>query len=358
MSESVTQPTPKPCKPPGGGTPRNRHWILDNGQWTAIPPEGGRILGWGKDYYAKVLRIIENNGEVSGLTFYLSKATPESLPSYGDDVVLLVIGDEYYRSFPYFLKIRAIIRCYGSSPCYLDGLPTNLLKWKALLQFLYKLSGYVKDLWRSTRFRKSLLRDIQRRTLRVPLGCFGEFNREPLNFASRGLDYAFLGSIESDKYPWYSLRGLIRPPKIAARTKMTRTLSEFSSTRKARNASLFVSNDFLDSISKQDRYANTMSNCKISICPRGSNYETYRFNESLKMGCVVVCEPIPSAWFHENHPGIVIRDWLKLPSVIDDLLKDAPKLQRLSNASYLFWASHLAEERVAKRIEVFLKTLE
>jgi hypothetical protein len=335
---------------------RNHYWLRgpEGDQWTPIHPEGSWNLGWGKDYYSKVLRIIESNSRLAGLTFYLSKATPESLPSYGRNVVLLAIGDEYYRCFPYFLDIRAVIRCYGSVPSYLDGLPTDLLKITAFLQFLFKLSGYLKDLWRSTKFRKSLRNDIQRRTFRVPLGCFGEFDVDAVEFSSRTIDYAFLGSVEYDNHPRYSLRGIIRPPKISARTQMTRALREFSATRKCRNGTISVSQDFLDSISKQDSYVEAMANCKISICPRGTNYETYRFNESCKAGCVIICEPIPKAWYHDNHPGITIEDWRKLPDLLDSLLKDPSELLRLANASRPFWASHMAEDVVANRIESFL----
>jgi hypothetical protein len=114
---------------------------------------------------------------------------------------------------------------------------------------------------------------------------------------------------------------------------------------------------FAESTSRTDAFNAGMAQTKISICPRGSNYETYRFYESFRSGCVVVCEPLPSTWFYDCHPGVVIRDWSQLPQLIDALLSDPVRLRALAAASRRYWLEVLSERVVARKIDRFLTTL-
>jgi hypothetical protein len=337
---------------------RNQYLFVEGDQWLPLPLEPASSLGFGRDYYAEVLHNIETGSSLTGLTFYLSKETPQSLPSYGDQVVLLIIGDEHFRLYPYLRDIRAILRCYGDRPRYLDGFPVDGLKRSAFFFFLYKFGEWLSYLWKATKLRPDIISEIRRRTLHVPLGCFGKFEPLPQDISSRSIDYAFLGSIDYRQHPWFSPKSLMKPSKFVARTKMMKALESFSQSRKQWNSKLSVSGGFQDSISKEDDYVKAMSDCKISICPRGSNPETYRFFESCKAGCVVVCEPLPETWFYEHHPGLVIKDWGDLSETLDRLLNETAHLQSLSSASRRFWDSHLSPEAVAARIETFILALE
>lgn len=337
---------------------RNRYFFFHNDEWISIldaDKDAGCPLGG--SYYWKVLRIIESRNRFSGLTFYVSVSTPKSLPTYGRDVVLLLIGDEDFGCSQYFLEILAIVRSFGSRPYYSDGWPTNYAKIVSLLFFLNKFRRYLRGLWRTTKFQRSLLIDIDRRTLHVPLGYFGKFEPTMSIFASRQIDYAFLGSLDRRKHPWYSPLGLMRPPKIATRNEMLKALSLFSSTRAEPKGIVAVTENFTDSANNMERYAQVMANCKISICPRGSNPETFRFYESCKAGCVIICDPIPDTWFYRAHPGIVIEDWQDLPGLLDSLLASPAEMERLSDATLKYWESNLAEEVAANRIEAFLLDL-
>ena len=110
-----------------------------------------------------------------------------------------------------------------------------------------------------------------------------------------------------------------------------------------------------ESISNPLNYADILARSKISLVPRGTCYDTYRFFESLKAGCVVICEPLPDLWFYQGHPGVTITDWRDLPRLLDQLLGDPQLLEYKSRQAIQFYNERCAEEAVAKRMVDFLK---
>jgi hypothetical protein len=118
-----------------------------------------------------------------------------------------------------------------------------------------------------------------------------------------------------------------------------------------------ATNETPASIRNKDVYVATLNNCKISLCPRGSNYETYRFFESIKSGCVVVSDRLPRSWFYSGHPAIEISDWSELPNVLDTLLSCPECLEGLSRAAATYWDMKLSETAVANKISQFLLDL-
>ena len=332
----------------------NDYYLWDRGEWVALSLEPERALGFGRDYFADIFRAMETNGVLHGISFFLSAEAPSSLPVYGGAVVLVIGGDEHYRYFPYFNDILAVLRCYGPLPHYLDGPPTTWLKLSAVVLWLWRCVNVLRDLWGVSRFNPKAIRNIFRKVLHVPLGCFGEFHPPDVGLECRTIDCAFLGSIDRPQHSGWSLYNMITPPKILARQKMVEMLKSHLSRRPEIRGVFSVTSNFGDSISRQETYAETLSQCKISLCPRGSNYETYRYYESLKAGCVVISEAIPDAWFYKDHPAVVIGDWSEAPRIVDRLLADPAGMIRMSEAARSFWQSHLSEGVVAAKIEKFL----
>src|ERR1700739_4245447 len=108
-------------------TTRNKYYLQD-GLPEAIDVFSPKTYQWGKDFYVSVFRQLEENTSLSGYTFYLASHVPGSLPEYGDKVILVVLQDESYGYRDYFNDIRCILRCLGTQPVYLDGLPFSRLQ--------------------------------------------------------------------------------------------------------------------------------------------------------------------------------------------------------------------------------------
>lgn len=314
-----------------------------------------KVYRLGKDFYISVFRHIEEATSLSGFTFYLSYHVPESLPEYGEKIVLVLLADEEFIYRAYFTNIHCIIRCLGTRPLYLDGFPANKLHLTALLHFLYKQSQYVKLLLRE--FRKShrlKWLEARRKTLHIPLAFFSYFDPDPRPMSEREIDYAFLGSVSYDDRFAKWVHRLMTPPKILARRLM---LDAFQRVPKRFKGKIYTTGDFWESIKNHRDYETTLSNSKISICPRGTTYETYRFFESCKAGCVIICEPLPNVWFYQEHPGIVIKDWSRLPAMIEELLADEAILAAKSAETLYYWNNVLSERTVASSVAQFINTV-
>jgi hypothetical protein len=313
-----------------------------------------KVYRWGKDFYISVFKHLEENTNLSGFTFYLTSHTPDSLPEYGAKIVLVILQDEEFAYRDYFANIRCIMRCLGTRPVYLDGFPTNKLHATALLHYLYKQSQRAKTILRE--FQKShklKLSEARRKTLHIPLGLFSHFDPDPRPMAERPVDYAFLGSVSFGERFTKWIHRLMTPPKLLARRAMLEALQNVPNRIKGK---IYTTGDFYESIKNESDYEITLGNTKISLCPRGTTYETFRFFESCKAGCVVVCESLPNVWFYQKHPGIVIKDWSRLPAIIEELLADQERLEAKSAEALNYWKNVVSERTVAVRMAQFVET--
>ena len=310
--------------------------------------EGGRL------FYLDVCRCIETISEISGLTFYISARTPSHLPRYGHDVVQLLLADELYAHRAYHHRLLAIFRCLPARPIYLEGIPTSAKHLSYLAHYGYKYCQYAKGLL-SIVGNKELphIHKSTTRTMMIPLGCFAHFEPAVIPMGDRDFDYAFLGSVtyNANEKKWF--HAVMQSPKEFARRVMCESLREVSLGGRWRGF-LHTTNDMKESISNELNYADILARSKISLVPRGTCYDTYRFFESLKAGCLVICEPLPDLWFYDGHPGITIKDWRDLPQVFDRLLSDPELLERKSQEGVKFYKDRCAENVVADRMVNFL----
>jgi hypothetical protein len=314
-----------------------------------------KVYKWGKDFYISVFRHIEEDTNLSGFTFYLTSHVPESLPEYGTKIILVIVLDEDFAYRDYFNNIHCIIRCLGTRPVYLDGFPSNKLRAIAFFHFLYKQSQLAKLLARELqKFHRLKLSEARRKTLHVPVGLYSYFDPVPTPMTERSIDYAFLGSVSFGERFRKWIHRLMTPPKILARHLM---LDAFQKVPRRFNGKIYTTGDFFESIDNERDYAITMGDTKISICPRGTTYETYRFFESCKAGCVIICEPLPNVWFYQNHPGFVIKDWSRLPATIEELLANEKMLEAKSAEALNYWNNVVSERAVANRISQFVQSV-
>ena len=89
---------------------------------------------------------------------------------------------------------------------------------------------------------------------------------------------------------------------------------------------------------------------KICLVPRGTSFETFRFFEALRYGCVVVTEALPSRWFYKGAPVIQITDWSELEKILEKLLSDKQVLQEKHQESLNWWHKKCSEETVGAYI--------
>lgn len=335
----------------------NHFWLVHlDGHVSEVDVRAIETMDFARDFHFRVLGLLDPS-KIDDLHFYICVHPPATLPRLGKNVVLVILGDEYHETHGYFKDVLAVLRCYGNWPYYLDGWPKRMLSALALMQFAHKSSGPLKQ--RALRsLRAGTFGDaLWEKTLQIPLGCFVDYEPVVRPLAEREIDFAFLGSVgtSGENLGRFELRSYLPPPKIKARREMISAMTQVIGNSRW-NGVLQKSTTFADSTSKQAEYHETMARTKISICPRGSNYETYRFYESCRAGCVVICEPLPNVWFYEGHPGMVIRDWTRLPQLLDSLLANPGRLQELSTASRRFWDENLSRTAIASRIERHLKS--
>jgi hypothetical protein len=335
---------------------QNRYLMVDLNPSDEINLFSSPRCEWegGRSFYLEVCRNIEAMSNISGLTFYISARTPPRLPRYGRDVVLLLLADELYAHRVYHHRLLAIFRCLPLRPVYLDGIPTSAKHLSYLAHYSYKYFQYGRGLFSILRNReRPHIHESSTRTMMIPLGCFADFRPDVIPMCDRDFDYAFLGSVtyNTNEKKWF--HAVMESPKEFARRVMCESIREVSLGGRW-HGFLHTTRDMKESISNQLDYADILGRSKISLVPRGTCYDTYRFFESLKAGCVVICEPLPDLWFYRGHPGITIKDWRHLPQVLDRLLSDPELLERKSQEGIKFYYDRCAENVVADRMVKFL----
>jgi Glycosyl transferases group 1 len=335
---------------------QNRYFMVDLNPSEEIDIFLAHRCEWegGRSFYLDVCRSIETVSDISDLTFYISARTPAKLPRYGSDVVLLLLADELYAHRAYHHRLLAIFRCLPARPIYLDGIPNSAKHFSYLAHYSYKYFQYAKGLVSIIRNREwPHIHEAATRTMMVPLGCFAHFEPDVIPMCDRDFDFAFLGSVtyNANEKKWF--HSYMESPKEFARRVMCESTREISLGGRWRGF-IHATGDMKESISNALNYADILARSKISLVPRGTCYDTYRFFESLKAGCVVICEPLPKLWFYEGHPGITISDWRHLPQLLDRLLSDPELLERKSQEGIKFYNDHCAQNVVADRMVKFL----
>ena len=86
-----------------------------------------------------------------------------------------------------------------------------------------------------------------------------------------------------------------------------------------------------------------MTNAKFCLIPRGTSVETYRYFEALRYGCVLITERLPSRWFYDDAPALIVDDWSELSRLLPDLLARPDELVLLQNDALAWWHDRCSE---------------
>jgi hypothetical protein len=313
------------------------------------PPEPLKELENEQLYFGRVLQEMERCLEVDGLTFYLTWNTRE-LPSYGPDVVALLNGDELCRIPDYSHRVCMVFKCYGTRP-YVplgrgDGsaVLNALVAAKYLQSVLAGVSGAAKRV--RARLRAGSSGGLPP-IVTIPLGYHNQVELPLEDIRSRSTDVSFAGSVRHEETAALGIRGRIGTPKTRSREAMLASLRAFADKRPGLRISINETAGFVASHSGgAEAYSRSLMSTKICLVPRGNSVETFRLFEALRAGCVVVHEPLPPHWFYQSLPGIALRDWRRLPRVLDDLLADESRLVQLHAAGRRWWDTVASEAAV------------
>jgi hypothetical protein len=312
-------------------------------------------------YWGKVFEAVEQTLETNGLTFYLTWNT-QSLPSYGDEVVAVVLGDERCCIPAYFNNVRAIFKCYGFSPilgCNLFLNPSflNLItlvhftrNWLSNLLGLLRYKFYRFKSWCSGNAKTVPLYEI-------PLGYYNQLDLPIQALEKRSQDVFFAGSMMHGA----SLASMLDTPKSLSRKQMVHYLQMFKDNHPKVKVDLDITPAFLSIslINKSNAvsYSKRMMNTKICLVPRGGSFETFRFFEGLRYGCIVVTETLPPYWFYQGSPTVQVRDWSKLSETLETLLNDEQLLRAKHQDSLSWWQTQCSEGAVGAFIAKQLNAL-
>lgn len=296
---------------------------------------------------------MEKELELKGLVFYVTKDVYQ-LPSYGHNVVAVVLGDEWCRIPLYFNNVKAIFKCYGIYP----KLGCNLLLNPSYLNFLTTLRFlkiYIARLPGLLKYRFHCLKCAVAKAKTVPvydipLGYYKQLDLPIRQISERQYDIFFDGSLATEKFSTRSFKYWLKDPKIVSRKKMLESINKLDDVKPELNIKLTLTKGF-HTTSQLDskRYSENMMNTKICLVPRGTTFETFRFFEALRYGCIIVTEALPSKWFYDGSPAIQIKDWDELRELLDRF-EDNNYIQEMHQKSIDWWNEKCSEPAVAKYI--------
>lgn len=314
-------------------------------------------------YFGKVFEAMEKSLEGGNLVFYFTWDRVDELPSYGDNVVAVVVGDEWSRIPKYFHKVRAVFKCYGTRPilgCNPLFQP-SYLNFLSLIQFLKiwmisvpgSLNYLLQNLknWRAGTATIPPIYDI-------PLGYHKQLYLPIKDIETRIYDVFFAGSVVHKAYPLWSLKRWFGNPKSISRNKMVSAINKLKEKQPELKFELSLTSDFRASENAGARfYSDKMMDTKICLVPRGTSFETFRFFEGLRYGCIVVTEALPSRWFYDGSPAVQVKDWSELEGLVKNLLENKNLIQEKHQESLDWWKTKCAESVVGAYMAEKLNSL-
>jgi hypothetical protein len=340
--------------------PRNRYFncLTADGAplaWNDLEEVDDRV--WPDSaYFGRVFKAADDILGARGLTFYLTSDT-HRLPEYGNHVVAVVCGNESCRVPAYVDKVAAVFQGYGKRPrlgCRpvrepsLVNLRTLLIFFSQSLRFAPSFGRYIL-----LRLRSRLGGGPVAQVYEVPVGTFNQADVPEQDFESRAITLFFGGSVKHGKLSGSRLAGLreVLGPKAASRREMLRRMQEIAECERDLVVETLETPSYgASTVADEYLYSKKLMNTKISLVPRGTSPQTFRFFQSLRAGCVVITDTLPSQWFFQGSPAIVLHTWSELPAVVSELLAEPAELKRRHRQSLNWWDSVCSEEAVGRYV--------
>ena len=308
------------------------------------PPDPGPPLRLDTVYFSRMLAEVQRRAPVDGLTYYLTWSSTR-LPRVGDDVVAVVLSDEASRRPAYTDEVRAVFKTYGGRPRRTRPLRPTRLDAVVALQEARRIAEAAPE--QASVAARRLLGRAPRPVHPIPLGYWNQVEVDVPPIEQRGVDVSFAGSVEEPRHGASLTGGLLESPKVVSRRQMLAELERYERDRPQRTLDVKTIPAF-GTVGREDAtdYSTRLANTKVCLVPRGGSVETYRWFEAMRVGCVVIGEPMPPFWFYKGSPAVEVSDWRDLPAILDRLLTDPAELARRSTASVDWWNRRLSEEAV------------
>lgn len=314
-------------------------------------------------YVSKILQAMEKSLRINGLVFYVTWDEIDELPSYGENVVAVVLGDEWYRIPKYAHKVGAVFKCIGTHPILgcnplLKPSHLNLLTLIQYLRILLvRMPGVIN--YQFHRFKSWLLNTEKIAPIyEIPLGYNNSEDLPIKDIQDRLYDTYFSGSVVHRSYPIWSLKYWLGTPKTLARQLMMLSVKKIKEKYPDWKVELSITDGYHGRSSEvASSYSETMMNTKICLVPRGTSFETTRFFEAMKYGCIVVTEALPSRWYLDGSPAIQINDWRELETLMEKLIDNQELMQEIHQESLNWWQNKCSETVVGDYMARELKAL-
>jgi Exostosin family len=311
-------------------------------------------------YHSKALQTVEESLTGSGLIFYLTRDELDDLPFYGENVVVIIAADEWCRIPRYAHRVLAIFKSYGTKP-FLGCNPVlepSYVNFASFIQFLRIWFAYLPGL---INYGYQILKSIGLGHLKmpniytIPLGYYNQLDTPEKPVNERTYDVFFAGSAINDSYTPGSLKAflasLLTPPKIQSRKKMITHFRQFQNKFSNFKTELSLTNSFYLMTEKDiQTYSERLMNSKICLIPRGTSYETYRFFEAIRFGCIPIIEALPAHWFYDGFNGVKIKNWNNLTETLEDLLNNPDLLESIHQKALWWWQNKCSESAVGQYI--------
>lgn len=296
-------------------------------------------------YFGKVFEAMEQRLEANDLTVYLTWDV-HKLPSYGDNVVVVVLGDEFSIIPQYIHQVRTVFKTLSLRPIIGCNLLLNpsYLNLMSLIQFLRVWVTRVPSLlnvW-FHRLKNNKIASIYD----IPLGYYNQADLPIKPLLERRYDLLFAGSLVTDPYPIWSRRRWLRNTKDIARQEMLSAAEKLQKKYPELKIAIGKTVGFgIEAKFSEDMrsYSEKLMDSKICLAPRGSLFETFRFFEGLRYGCIVVTEALPNRWFYQGSPAIQLSTWSDLEQSIARLIQNPQLSQSKHKASLEWWHKKCSE---------------
>jgi Exostosin family len=309
-------------------------------------------------YYGKVFQLVERRFKNQGWVVYFTWNVDE-LPCYGRNVIVVLLADEWCRIPKYAGKVKVVFKQYG----IYRRLGCNMLSGNIYLNIL-TLAQFFKAWFYGFRgiFEYQLHQVIDTRKMwleksiyEIPLGYFNQGDLPLKEFHERTYDIFFAGSIEHGTYAEGSIKYYLRDPKSIARREMLHEVSKIKEKYPDRNIKISLTNGFLDSMASDSvTYSHHLMNSKICLVPRGTSFETFRFFEAMRYGCIIITESLPPYWFYKNAPVYQIQSWKEMADIYQELVSNPSLMVQKHQESIRWWNEKCSERALGEHISVLL----
>ena len=279
------------------------------------------------------------------------------VPIMGDDVVVLLIGDEMFQTPSYAGYVKAIFKTGGIIPFH----PVDLFgqPFYSMLEILRASRNSARCLKR--RSKTSHVDSACRKTIfGIPLGFLAPADENNVPIEQRKWDIFFAGEVSKARWnqpkfwPWSPkvwsrnrLAGLVR--RLADRNPGI--TSHFISAAPEKSSAQLAPKDYARKLTLSPlEYSRQLVQSKVCLCPRGTFHETFRFIEGARAGCILISEPLPDLWYYKDHPAVLISDWNQLEVVLMEILRSSSRMRELHEKSLKWWKTKACEEAVSNYI--------